>query len=138
MNPQAAETLKVAKKELLYFLGAYQLVYVGIVFIVCIFLTHKVAGPMFKLTNYLRRIAQGESPSSISFRDGDSFHEVAEEVNNAFDSVADQHEDDYSYLTEVTSYINNLALVVPEDKRPVIKEINARLSEIQKRLHPDQ
>lgn len=134
MSPEAKTALKAAQNELMIFLAGFQFIYILIVFIICIFLTHKIAGPMFKLTNYLRGIAQGESPTQISFRDGDNFFEVAEEVNNAFDRLADKHEDDLAYLTEVTSYINNLALVVPEDKKPVIQEINARLSEIQKRF----
>ena len=138
MNPEAQMALKTAKRELFVFLAGYQLIYIFIVFIICIFLTHKIAGPMFKLTNYLRGIAQGEPPTSISFRDGDNFFEVADEVNNAFDRLADKHEDDLAYLTEVTSYINNLSLVVPEDKKPVIQEINARLSEMQKRFEAHQ
>ena len=138
MNPQAAQALNDARSELLVFLGAYQLLYMGIVFVLCIFLTHKIAGPMYKLTNYLRKIAHGEPPSIITFRDGDNFAEVAEEVNNAFDRLADNRDDDYAYLTEITSYVNNLALVVPEDKRPVLNEINARLKDIQKRLRPDE
>ena len=93
---------------------------------------------MFKLTNYLRGIAQGEPPSVITFRDGDNFFEVAEEVNNAFDRLADKHEDDLAYLTEVTSYINNLSLVVPEDKKPIIQEINTRLLDMQKRFESHQ
>ncbi len=138
MNPQAAEGLKVARTELLIFLGAYQLLYVGIVFVLCIFLTHKIAGPMYKLTNYLRGITEGGNPGMITFRDGDHFPEVAQEVNNALDRLADTREDDYAYITEITSYVNNLALVVPEDKRPVLNEITARLKDIQKRIHSDE
>ena len=33
-------------------------------------------------------------------------------------------------LEEVSSYISNLSLVIPEDKKPVLHEILARLSEI--------
>ncbi|MBY0516112.1 MAG: hypothetical protein K2P81_04345 [Bacteriovoracaceae bacterium] len=138
MNPQATEALKAARTELLVFLGAYQLLYIGIVFILCIFLTHKIAGPMYKLTTYLKNITQGAAPSNIAFRDGDNFAEVAEEVNRAFDRIADNRDDDFAYLTEVMSYMNNLSLVVPEDKKPVLLEINARLQDIQKRLHPDE
>lgn len=138
MNPQAAEGLKAARTELLIFLGAYQLLYVGIVFVLCIFLTHKIAGPMYKLTNYLRGITEGANPGMVTFRDGDHFAEVAQEVNNAFDRLADTREDDYAYITEITSYVNNLALVVPEDKRPVLNEIIARLKDIQKRIHSEE
>lgn len=137
-NPAVMPSLKVARDELLVFLAAYQFIYVGFVFIICVFLTHKIAGPMFKLTNYLRGIAQGTPPSMISFRNGDNFPEVAEEVNSAFDRLADDRDEDFAYLTEVTSYMNNLSLVVPEDKKPLIAEITARLQDIQKRLRPDE
>ncbi len=134
-HPAAASAVSEAKQDLLVFLVACQFIYVGFVFIICIFLTHKIAGPMFKLTNYLRSISQGAQPSAISFRTGDNFTEVAEEVNAAFDRLADEREEDYAFLTEVTSYINNLSLVVPEDKKPLLKEITDRLADIQKRLH---
>ena len=138
MSPQATEGLRAARTELLIFLGAYQLLYVGIVFVLCIFLTHKIAGPMYKLTNYLRGITDGGSPSFVTFRDGDHFPEVAQEVNNAFDRIADNRDEDYAYITEITSYVNNLSLVVPDDKRPILNEINARLKDIQKRMRPDE
>ena len=38
------------------------------------------------------------------------------------------------YISEVTSYINNLSLVVPDDKRVVLNEISSRLSLIQERF----
>jgi nitrogen fixation/metabolism regulation signal transduction histidine kinase len=136
-NPQAAEAMKVVRTELLIFLGIYQLLYIGIVFVLCIFLTHKIAGPMYKLTNYLRGITEGNTPGQITFRNGDNFAEVAEELNLAFDRLADQREEDYAYITEIISYVNNLSLVIPEDKRPVMDEINARLRDMQKRLHSD-
>ena len=100
-------------------------------------MTHKIAGPMYKLSNYLRSIAGGSAPTQITFRDGDNFHELAQDVNSVFDSLADSHEEDYAYLTEVSSYISNLSLVVPEDKKLVLQEINARLKDIQTRLRPE-
>jgi len=137
INPQAVEQLKTARTELILFLVIYQFLFVGICFVLCIFMTHKVAGPMFKLSNYLRSIAGGAPPTQISFRDGDNFHDIAADVNAVFDSLADSREEDFAYLTEVTSYINNLALVVPDDKKTVLQEIVSRLKDIQTRLRPE-
>lgn len=137
ISPQSVETLKSARSELIIFLVIYQFLFVGICFVLCIFMTHKIAGPMYKLSNYLRSIAGGSAPTQITFRDGDNFHELAQDVNSVFDSLADAHEEDYAYLTEVSSYISNLSLVVPEDKKLVLQEINARLKDIQTRLRPE-
>lgn len=138
LNPASVENLKEARSDLIVFLVVYQFLFVGICFVLCIFMTHKIAGPIYKLSNYLRGIAAGEAPTQITFRGGDNFHELAQDVNNAFDSIADACDEDYAYLTEVTTYINNLALVVPEDKRTVLNEISARLKDIQTRLRPEE
>ncbi len=138
MNPQAVEALKAAKSELIIFLVLYQVLFVAIVFILCIFMTHKIAGPIYKLSNYLRNIAAGSAPTIITFRDGDHFQDLAMDVNAVFDVMAEQREEDYAYLTEVVSYLNNLSLAVPEDKRPLLEEIKARLKDIQGRMHPTE
>lgn len=138
LNPESVESLKTAKTDLVIFLVVYQFLFVGICFVLCIFMTHKIAGPIFKLSNYLRSIAAGAAPTQITFRDGDNFHEIAQDVNAVFDAMADSREEDLAYLTEVTSYINNLALVVPEDKKSVLQEINARLLDIQTRFRPEE
>ncbi len=132
--PDSNETLKDARDQLILYLSIYQIIFIIIVFILAIFLTHKVAGPMYKLTTYLKNIRNGATPTKLFFRSGDNFQEVAEEVNELIDYLVDNHERDYAYLEEVISYINNLSLVVPEDKKPVITEINSKLRDIQKRL----
>lgn len=134
VGPEAALQLKEARSELIVFLVIYQFIFVGICFVLCIFMTHKIAGPMYKLSNYLRSIAGGAPPTQITFRDGDNFHEVAQDVNAVFDALSDSRDEDLAYLTEVSSYISNLAHVVPEDKKSVLQEINARLKDIQTRL----
>ncbi len=132
--PDSNDALKAARDQLILYLSIYQILFILIVFILAIFLTHKVAGPMYKLISYLKNIRNGAVPSKLYFRTGDNFQEVAEEVNELLDYLVDNHERDYAYLEEVISYINNLTLVVPEDKKPVIHEINSRLREIQLRL----
>jgi hypothetical protein len=100
-------------------------------------MSHKIAGPLYKLQNYLRDIREGGDVKSLFFRDGDHFHEIAEEVSQTMEYFSKQREKDFSYLDEVSSYIANLALVVPEDKKPVLNEIQSKLSEIQTRYQND-
>jgi signal transduction histidine kinase len=132
--PASQEVIANVREDLQFFLMGYHVIYAFIVFLICVYLTFKIAGPMYKLVNYLRSIALGENPTSIFFRSGDYFPEVAEEVNNAFDKIKETQQEHYEYLSEVKSYINNLALVIPDDKKPIIDEINHRLDEIKKRI----
>lgn len=134
MQPLNQADLEANRNYLFVLLSVIQLAFMGIVFVVSIFLSHKIAGPMYKLKNHLQSIREGGEVKPIFFRNGDNFHEIAEEVNLLMDHLSSQREEDFAYLEEVATYINNLALVAPEDKKPVIKEILSRLATIQNRL----
>lgn len=134
MQPQNAMELESNRSYLLMLLASMEFAFLGIVFVICIFLSHKIAGPMYKLQNHLKNLRETGDVHPVFFRNGDNFHEIADEVNHLVEHLSAQREDDFAYLEEVASYINNLALVVPEDKKPIIKEILSRLATIQNRL----
>ena len=131
--PQIAENMKFAQKDLMIYLGGIQIFIVILVFIMFIFFTHRIAGPMHKLKMHLSKIRQGEPITPLTFRSGDHFHDVAEEVTLFLETLTYNQENDYMYLEEISSYIENLAPVVPDDKKPVLKEISRRLMEIKSR-----
>ena len=103
-------------------------------FVVSILISHKIAGPMYKMTMFLRSIREGGAIHELTFRDGDQFEEVAEELNETLEYLTNRDEDELEYLTEVATYIENIALVVPEDKKPVLEEIQKKIEDF-KRLH---
>lgn len=133
LNPDMAEKIKSNRDQLLLFLGIMQLAILGIVFVITIFISHKIAGPMYKLKTYLTNIKNGGEVTPLYFRKGDYFSEIADDVNDFIHGITHQRTQDFEYLQEVSSYIANLALVVPEDKKPVLQEILSKLAEIQSR-----
>lgn len=133
LNPTDSGTLQENRKTLLMLLGIIQLGFLGLIFVICIFISHKIAGPIYKLQKYLRGIREGGPITNLWFRNGDNFPEVAEEINETMEYFVQQRQDDFAYLEEVSSYIANLSLVVPEDKKPVLNEILSKLAEIQAR-----
>lgn len=132
-NPGSTESLQQNRITLMSLLALTQLGFLGLIFVACIFISHKIAGPLYKLKNYLRNIREGGEITNLFFRDGDNFPEIADEVNSVMEYFVQQRQDDFSTLEEVSSYIANLALVVPEDKKPVLNEILSKLAEIQAR-----
>lgn len=56
-------------------------------FITCLFfgfyVSHRLGGPIFKTIQYLRSYREGKETPPLSFRKGDFFHELADEVNHA-------------------------------------------------------
>ena len=131
--PSAGANFRSAQNDLILFLGIIQLVFILMVFIMFIFLTHKIAGPMHKLKRHLSDIRQGQPITPLAFRNGDHFHDVAEEVSLFLETLSYNQESDFQYLDEVALYIENLALVVPDDKKPLLNEISRRLLDIKSR-----
>lgn len=78
-------------------------------------------------------IREGAPISPLVFRSGDYFHDVAEELTLFLETIQQNQENDFQYLQEISQYINNLSLVVPDDKKPVLSEISRRLMVIQSR-----
>ena len=131
--PEISANMKLAQTDLMLFLGVIQLIFISMVFIIFIFLSHKIAGPMHKLKNHLASIRQGGAITPLTFRDGDHFHDVAEEVSLFLETLSYNQEGDFQYLDEVALYINNLEAAVPDDKKPILSEISRRLLEIKAR-----
>ena len=134
-NPAAIDELSSTRNELIITLSILQFLIILIIFIVSIFLTHRVAGPMHKLKQTLIKIRGGEAlPERFNFRTGDYFHDVAEEVDAFFKYLNENRQNELATIDEINSYIKNLSLVVPEDKRPVLDEIIKKLSQLQTRF----
>ena len=132
-NPEIAGMYETKRNSLILFLILLHLGFTCLTFLICIFFTHKIAGPLYKLKQYLMETRIFGVKGPLFFRKGDYFLEIAEEVNLTLDHIHELHKNDLIYLGEVNSYINNLSLVVPDDKRVILHEISTKLSEMQER-----
>ena len=88
---------------------------------------------MYKLQKFLHGVQDNGFNDRLFFRKGDYFHEVADDVNETLEDLEEKYQSDIVYLAEVSSYLNNLSMVVPDDKKVVLNEITQRLGEIQER-----
>ena len=61
--------------------------YVSIIFLLPVFLvdtiklSHRFVGPVMRLRNEMKRVADGQQPKPLKFRDGDFWMELAEDYN---------------------------------------------------------
>ncbi|MFN8369365.1 MAG: hypothetical protein U0T83_01935 [Bacteriovoracaceae bacterium] len=133
-NTIPANVMTETRTKLIISLIVYQCGFTAIVFIVSIFQSHKIAGPLYKLKKYFLLLKSGEKVNELHFRKGDNFKELADLFNDAVGHIQETQIKDFAYLSEVSSYINNLALVVPDDKKVVLHEIVTKLNEIQARF----
>lgn len=131
--PEKAEVLAETRQSLFWILALVQAGLLGLIFVSMIFVSHKIAGPMYKLKTYLASVRGSDHFSPVFFRKGDYFLDLADEVNETLSQISSKRSEDFAYLDEINSYIANLSLVVPDDKKPVLHEIQRKLLEIQNR-----
>jgi signal transduction histidine kinase len=129
----APVNLAEIERDLIFYLILIQAVITLLVFFAFIFFTHRIAGPMYKLKVHLRNISDGAPVTPLKFRNGDYFHDVAEEVSQFLDDMIETRNNDFEELNEISRYIDNLTNSVTEDKKPVLKEISRRLIKINSR-----
>jgi hypothetical protein len=130
--------LEEKRKSLIIVLALWQLGFIGLAFVVNIFLTHKVAGPLFKLKKFFQAIMDGQDNGKLYFRNGDYFPDLAESYNGAMEKIKEDHKNDFVYISEVSAYLKNLNQVVPNDKKVVLQEVIKKLGEIQDEFHKDE
>ena len=132
-QPSMTAEISQVQSELIIYLVIIQLVLALLVFLSFIFFTHKIAGPLYKLRIHLEGIREGKSIAPLTFRHGDYFQEIADEVSLFLEALQVRQEKDFEHIEDVVQYLENLATVIPEDKKPVMNEISRQLIEIRDR-----
>ncbi|MBI5577190.1 MAG: hypothetical protein HY896_12625 [Deltaproteobacteria bacterium] len=62
------------------------------VFVYTLYISHRVAGPIYRINNILKQLASGEYPEKISLRHGDFFHETAELLQDLSRRLAEKRD----------------------------------------------
>ncbi|PKK91279.1 MAG: hypothetical protein CVV64_05800 [Candidatus Wallbacteria bacterium HGW-Wallbacteria-1] len=62
------------------------------IFFITLFISHNMAGPIYKIEKSLVRISEGDLSEIINLRKGDEFHELAIELNCAIDGIREKLE----------------------------------------------
>ena len=127
LQPESAARFSDSRENLLNTLFLIEFAFIGIVFVSCIFMSHKIAGPIYKLKKYLSEVREGGANYPLRFRKGDNFTDLAEEVNQTIQYLKEKRKEELEYLDEIIIYLDNIALAVPQDKKPVLDEITRKL-----------
>jgi sensor histidine kinase YesM len=82
----AVATLEKTRVELLWLLALMQIVILSLTFLISIFMSHRIAGPLYKLRQFLAKAKDGDLSQVLSFRKGDYFQELAKDYNELVES----------------------------------------------------
>ena len=89
LDPTGPELSFLAKsrQELLWALVTMQAGMVGLSFLISIFMSHRIAGPLDKLKKFFQYAKEGDFTQELSFRQSDYFPELAAGYNEMVKSI---------------------------------------------------
>ena len=87
-NSPGLERLKSVRQDLLFWLVVLHLVFMLITFLVSIFISHRIAGPLYKLRMKMDQAKEGDR-GELQFRKFDHFPELAESYNGLLSQFKD-------------------------------------------------
>lgn len=80
-NGPPADFVLAMRKDVFFLLVGFHVIFVAVVFLVNIFVSHRIAGPLHKLKRHFAQVKTGHLQDKVVFRKKDHFPEVADEFN---------------------------------------------------------
>jgi methyl-accepting chemotaxis protein len=80
-NGPGLAALQTFRQEIIFLLATFQIFFLIITFMISIFVSHRIAGPLYKLKNFFKQNGGGKLSPDLHFRKNDHFQDVAHEYN---------------------------------------------------------
>ena len=102
-----------------------QIVFMFLVFMASVMISHRIAGPLYKLTKAIEAFGRGESVGDLGFRKNDQFKEVADKFNEMTKQVSQRggSPTSKSSLSSLIKDLENLEASLPATYKSDLKQI---------------
>ncbi len=87
MTDQVKGQLYTELHQIIWILAGISVVFVGVVSVLGLFLSHRTAGPMYHMKRVFSDITSGKTTARVNLRPNDDFQDVALAFNTMMDSV---------------------------------------------------
>ena len=108
-------------------------IYALIVVIVSVFVSHKLAGPIFRLEQVAELVAKGDLSVRVHFRDGDELAETAAHVNRMIESLREKTARDRDLASRIAARLEEISgqlksgAVSPQDAAARLAELTGEV-----------
>jgi sensor histidine kinase YesM len=118
LDPQGPQIAIVqeTRRNILLQLGTLQLVFFIFIFVLSIFISHRIAGPLYKLGKVMKEAKDGRL-EAVKFRSKDYFPELAETFSDLALNLKQKHLNTIQTLTQTLSQVQDESLKVEIKKR---------------------
>lgn len=126
--PHASQDFLIKRASILQMLIIWQVTFTVLIFIIGIFLSHKIAGPIYKLQQFIRSIKSTNKHDKLVLRNGDHFTEVAKEYNKTITFLNTKNE-------KINEGLKNLKVLINSDiNEDKLANMNANIDELIKEV----
>lgn len=125
-------SLDEAKWQVIIFFVVVEVIFMVIAFLLALFHSHRIAGPLYKLRKAMIALRQGVFNQSVKFRKNDNFKELADEFNLMADALFERRRRDYEYINSVIPKLETVANRVDGENKESINEALNALRELSK------
>ena len=133
-NAPALVALREARYDVTIFFLVMIVVTLGISFLLAIFHSHKIAGPLYKLRISMVAMQQGVLDHHIRFRTQDNFQELADGFNSMTDSIFIRRRRDFERVNSVIPKLERLQKTLAGEEQATITEVLSALQELSREL----
>ena len=137
-NPSALNALRDARKEFIITLICFQSLLVVASFLLSLLMSHRIAGPLYKLRMAMTAHGQGMLDRHITFRKKDNFKELASEFNAMSDSIMSRRRKDFEYIYSIIPKLERLKNSLEGEQQVSATEILNVLQELVRESHPSK
>ena len=126
--------LREARSDMVVFFVVMTVVTAATSFLLALFHSHRIAGPLYKLRMSMVAMQQGVLNQHIKFRTKDNFMELADGFNAMTDSIFIRRRRDFERVNSVIPKLERLqSTLLGEDQASVTEVLNA-LQELSREL----
>lgn len=131
MDPLAAPITKIKQTqgEVVTLLWLFQAFFIAVTFVLSLFISHRIAGPIYKLRKSFGAVRSGDLTQEIHFREKDHFQELAQDYNGLIRSLRDSAARNQQRLTDAVSRLEALQQNSANDQKRELEAILALLRE---------
>ena len=133
-NPGAIQALREARYDLTIFLGLTALVTGVTAFILALFHSHRIAGPLYKLRMSMVAMQQGILDRHIKFRNNENFPELAEGFNSMTDAIFIRRRRDFETVNSVIPKLERLQGNLAGEEQATVTEVLTALQDLSREL----
>lgn len=122
-NPTAQNALSQARSEFMVLMVILEVCFILMTFVLALFHSHKIAGPLYKLRVSMQALKQGVLDRHISFRAKDNFPELADEFNEMSDAIFARRRKDLETINTILPKVEKLHTKLDGDQKEVAHEV---------------